>query len=100
MPQRETFGQRIRDLRTKKRISLRKFSEMLSISPTYLSKIERDEFNPPSEDKVRLMATLLEENPDELLGLAGRLSSDLSGIVQKNPKDMADFLRAANALPK
>jgi transcriptional regulator with XRE-family HTH domain len=79
---------------------LRKFADLLSISPTYLSKIERGEFKPPSEEKIKVMATLLEEDPDELLALAGRVASDLPEIVQKNPKDMADFLRAVDALPK
>ncbi|MHB8456027.1 MAG: helix-turn-helix domain-containing protein [Acidiferrobacterales bacterium] len=31
----------------------------IGISPTYLSKCERDEFPPPSEDRVREIAKIL-----------------------------------------
>ena len=42
----KTFGTTIRDLREAQQISLRKFADKVGISPTYLSKIERDEFPP------------------------------------------------------
>ena len=29
---------------------------MIGVSPTYLSKVERDEFPPPAEDKVKAIA--------------------------------------------
>ena len=48
----------------------------MPISPTYLSKIERDEFPPPGEDAVRRIGELLDQNPDEFLALAGKYSSD------------------------
>jgi hypothetical protein len=33
-----------------------------------------------------------------LLALAGRVSSDLTDIIRKRPREMADFLRAAKGL--
>jgi HTH-type transcriptional regulator, competence development regulator len=93
----ESFGATIRRLREGK-FTLRKFAEKVSISPTYLSKIERDEFPAPGEDAVRRMAEFLNEDPDELLALAGKVSSDLPGIIQKHPREMATFLRAAKGL--
>jgi len=33
------------------------------------------------------------------LALAGRVSSDLVDIIQRHPRQMATFLRAANGLP-
>lgn len=92
------FGATIRALREKKGISLRKFAEAVEISPTYQSKVERDEFAPPGEETIRRMARLLEQNEDELLGLAGKVSSDLDEIVQQRPQLMADFLRMAGKL--
>ncbi len=68
------------------------------MSPTYLSKVERDEFKPPTEEKVRAIAEALGQDPDELLALAGRVSSDLADIIQRHPREMATFLRAANGL--
>jgi transcriptional regulator with XRE-family HTH domain len=88
----------LRQLREAQKIGLRKFTQMVGMSPTYLSKVERDEFKPPTEKKVRAIAKALGQNPDELLALAGRVSSDLADIIQRQPREMATFLRAANSL--
>lgn len=94
----ESFGETVRRLREAQKIGLRKFAETVGMSPTYLSKVERDEFNPPSEEKVRAIAKALDQDPDELLALAGRVASDLTEIIQRRPREMATFLRAANGL--
>ena len=93
-----SFGATVRRLREEKKIGLRKFAQMVGMSPTYLSKVERDEFAPPAEDKVRAIAGALGQDADELLALAGRLSSDLANIIQRHPREMATFLREANGL--
>ena len=93
-----SFGATVRRLREDKKIGLRKFAQMVGMSPTYLSKVERDEFKPPTEEKVRAIAAALGQDPDELLALAGRVSSDLADIIQRHPREMATFLRAANGL--
>jgi HTH-type transcriptional regulator, competence development regulator len=53
------------------------------LSPTYLSKVERDEFTPPTEVKVRAIAQIIECDPDELLAMAGRVPSDLADIIKQ-----------------
>ncbi len=88
------FGSKIREWREKKGISLRKFAGRIKISPTYLSKIERGEFDPPSEEKIQAIAEGLGQDPDLLLAMAGKISSDLPEIIQENPKEMATFLRS------
>ena len=93
-----SFGATVRRLREERKIGLRKFAEMVGMSPTYLSKVERDDFNPPSEEKVRAIAHALGQDADELLALAGRVSADLANIIQRHPREMATFLRAANGL--
>ena len=93
-----SFGATVRRLREERKIGLRKFAEMVGMSPTYLSKVERDDFNPPSEEKVRAIAQALGQDADELLALAGRVSADLANIIQRHPREMATFLRAANGL--
>lgn len=93
-----SFGAIVRRLREKRGIGLRKFAQTVGMSPTYLSKVERDEFKPPTEEKVRAIAKTLGQDPDELLALAGRVSSDLADIIQRQPREMATFLRAANGL--
>ena len=93
-----SFGATVRRLREEQKIGLRKFALMVGMSPTYLSKVERDEFKPPTEEKVRAIAEVLGQDADELLSLAGRVSADLADIIQRHPREMATFLRAANGL--
>src|SRR6476661_5796639 len=93
------FGAFIRRERLAKEIGLREMAKKIGVSPTYLSKIERDEFPPPAEDKVRKIAGILGQDKDELLALAGRVASDLTDIIREQPRGMADFLRAAKGLP-
>ena len=52
----EKFGAFVRREREAKEIGLREMAKMIGVSPTYLSKVERDEFAPPAEDKVRKIA--------------------------------------------
>ena len=65
------FGALLRREREAKEIGLREMAKMIGVSPTYLSKVERDDFPPPAEDKVRRIAEILKRDPDELLALAG-----------------------------
>ena len=94
----QAFGDRVRKAREAKQITLRKFAEIIGISPTYLSKVERGDFDPPGEEKIKKIADALGEDPDELLALAGKVSSDLPDIVRKHPREMAAFLRTARNL--
>ena len=95
---REKFGATVRRERERLEIGLREFAKMIGVSPTYLSKVERDEFPPPAADKVRAIAKIIKWDPDELLALAGRVSSDLTDIIKRHPREMATFLRAAKSL--
>lgn len=94
----EKFGAYVRRNREAKNIGLREMAGFIGVSPTYLSKIERDEFQPPAEDKVRAIAEILGGDVDELLALAGRVSSDLSDIIRKNPREMAALLRTTQGM--
>jgi transcriptional regulator with XRE-family HTH domain len=95
---RADFGKRIRRLRTERKISLRSFAKTIGISPTYLSKVERGEFPPPAEARVKAIAEALMLDSDELLALAGKVASDLPDIIQRRPREMATFLRTARGL--
>jgi HTH-type transcriptional regulator, competence development regulator len=95
---REKFGAFIRREREAKEIGLREMAKKIGVSPTYLSKVERDEFPPAAEDKVRKIAEIIGQDADELLALAGRVASDLTAIIREQPREMADFLRAARGL--
>lgn len=91
----ETFGERVRRKRMEKQITLRKFADMIEVSPTYVSQIERNELDPPSESKVAAIAKILNEDVDELLALANRIPSDIPAIIQQHPLEVTMFLRTA-----
>ena len=92
------FGTVVRELREEKGFGLRQFAKMIGVSATYLSKIERDELPPPAEDRVKEIARLLDQDPDDLLALAGKVASDLSAIIRNQPRELAAFLRTASGL--
>lgn len=94
----EKFGATVRREREKLGLGLRKMAKKIGVSPTYLSKVERDEFPPPAEDKVLAIAKIIGRDPDELLALAGKVSSELTEIIRQHPREMASFLRSANDL--
>ena len=88
------FGTVVRNVRQKRKIGLREMAKMIGVSPTYLSKVERGECGPPAEDKVRKMAVIINQDPDYILSLAGRVSADLQEIIRRYPIDTAKMLRA------
>ena len=97
-----TLGDRIRELRNAKkqedpRFSQRRFSEMLDLSPTYLSRVEGDELI-PAADTIKKIAIALGTDPDELLALAEKVDPELNGIILEKPKAMAAFLRTASGM--
>ena len=96
--EKEKFGEFVRRERKAKEIGLREMAKMIGVSPTYQSKIERDEFPPPAEDKVRKIATIIGCDADELLARADRVSSDLSEIIKRRPVQVAALLRTTKGL--
>jgi HTH-type transcriptional regulator, competence development regulator len=99
---RTQFGEEVRRLREAKKrsdpnFSLRKFAARAGISPTFLSKIENCEFNPPAPDKIKRMAALLDVKAEKLLALADKVDPDMTDMI-KNRKAVADFLRTAQGV--
>jgi transcriptional regulator with XRE-family HTH domain len=95
---REKFGAYIRRLREEKDLGLREMAKMIGVSPTYLSKIERDEFQPPAEDRVKAIAEIIGCDADDLLARAGRVSTDISDIIKRHPVELAALLRTTKGL--
>ena len=93
------FGSVLRERRIEKGISLRKFAELIDISPTYLSLVEtgKAEYAPAAE-RVRKMAEVLGTDPDHWIALAGRMPDDVKNIILKDPEQMPALLRAAKNL--
>jgi transcriptional regulator with XRE-family HTH domain len=79
--------------------SLRKVAGRVGIEPSYLSKIERAEQPPPGEEVIKRLALELNTDADELLGVAGKVSSDLQDVIRKRPALIAELLRTVKSLP-
>ena len=98
MGDRELFGAFIRRKRGDKELGLREMARMIGISPTYLSKCERDEFPPPAEERVRDIAKILGCDADDLLARAGRVSADISDIIKRHPVQLSALLRTTKGM--
>ena len=78
---------------------MRKVAQRVGIEPAYLSKIERGDVPPPSEATIRRLAQELQEDPDVLLAMAGKVSRDLQDIVVRRPQLFAELLRQLRDAP-
>ncbi len=98
------LGEYIRERREKLREKDRRYSQRqvalrIGIEPSYLSKIERGELVSLSEEKVIALAEDLGEDPDVLLALHGKVSSDIQEIIRKRPKLFAQLIRELKDMP-
>jgi len=98
------FGPYIREKReslkaTDRAFSVRQVAERVGLEPSYLSKIERGEQAPPSEPKIRALAEDLREDPDVLLAMAGKVSTDLQEIIRKRPALFGELIREMKKMP-
>jgi transcriptional regulator with XRE-family HTH domain len=98
------FGQYIRDRRLAMNeraggYSVRKTAALIDVQFSYLSKVERGAVAPPSEATIKRLAAVLEEDPDMLLALAGKVSEDLRNVILKRPLLFAELLRELKNTP-
>lgn len=98
------FGNYVRQLREQRRevnrrYSVRQTAQRIGVEPAYLSKIERGDVSPPSEDTIRRLAADLGEDADLLLALAGKVSVDIREIIMKRPILFAELIRGLSDVP-
>lgn len=103
MEQEKKFGDIVREARERLKVgnpefSLRRFAVRVGISPTFLSKVETNEFPAPKAKKVIKIAEALGLDPNMLLAKAGRIAPDLKRIVTEKQPEMAEFLRTAEGM--
>lgn len=82
------------------RFSLRQVAERVGVQPSYLSKVERADVAPPSEDTIRRLADDLDEDVDVLLALAGKVSTDLKEVIRRRPRLFSQLIRALKDAPE
>ena len=98
------FGAYVRNRREALRaedrtFSVRQVAARVGIEPSYLSKIERGDQPPPGEATIIAIATELGEDPDVLLALAGKVSTDLREAILKRPTLFAELIRELKNQP-
>lgn len=92
------FGQYTRTLREQRhgingRYSIRQIAHRIGVEPKYLSKIERGEILPTSEEMVLRLAMELGEDADLLLARAGRIANDIREVITRRPILFAELIR-------
>jgi transcriptional regulator with XRE-family HTH domain len=106
--QNPSLGQRLRELRKARNIDQRTLAERVAsrlraaeegrgFDFTYLSKIENDRVDPPSQVVLLQLAKELETDPDELLALAGKVPLGLGQTLRESEGARA-FYRTAREL--
>lgn len=100
----KSFGEFVRQVREARReadpaYSVRQLAQRIGVEPSFLSKVERDEVPPPSEAKIVALARELDTDPDVLLALAGKVSSDLMDTIRRRPELFASLIRELKRLP-
>lgn len=84
------LGERIRELRQAKRLTLRDLAAKVGVGFTYISKIENDkleEGHGPSEKLLHLLAEELDADEEELLLLAERVPELIRKRVCERPEE-------------
>ncbi len=108
------LGERVRELRRGKELTLRSLADRVGVGFTYLSKIENsklDDGHSPSEQLIHKLAVELGGDEDELLLLAEKVPEPIRKRVIARPDafrvlatlqddDLSDIVRRANELQK
>lgn len=98
MPDMDSFGQRIRQLRHSRGLTQRQVAAQLGIDFTYLSKLENDRGEPPGEDTIHGLAALLETDEEMLLAMAGKVPAALRDRA-RHDIEFALLLRRLPGIP-
>ena len=86
-------------LSTDRRYSVRQVAARIGVQPSYLSKIERG-LETPSEKVIVRLAEELNEDPDALLAMAGKVSSEFQEAIRRHPKVFGELIRELKQMPE
>lgn len=85
-----TFGERVRELRKSKGMTLRELAPKVGVGFTYLSRVENGKLNYgdyPSESLIHRLAEALDADEDELLILAEKIPDRIRKRVFEKPDE-------------
>ena len=92
-----TLGETIKDLRDKKRLSMRGLAKAVDVTPMHISNIEKG-FTTGSSGLIAKIARVLEADVDSLLHMVDRVDPEVVEVIQQNPQAVPNFLRSAKDL--
>lgn len=92
-----SFGQALRGLRQKAGVSQRRLAQRIGVDFSYISKIENEKLPPPAADTVVMICQALNEPPEELLALTGKIPSQVEKAVATS-LSAQEFLREVQAM--
>lgn len=87
------FSSLLKDLRTKKGVSIKKLAAEIDLNYTYISKLENAKAR-PSLKVINKFSHYFNYNSDELAIAAGRIPEDVEKILKSNPKETIKYLRS------
>jgi transcriptional regulator with XRE-family HTH domain len=95
------FVRHVREARlaTDLSFSVRQLATRCGVTPAFLSRFERGDVPPPGEKVLLKLAFELEQDPDVMLAMAGKISADLRAAILGRPKLFADLIRAVRVMP-
>lgn len=89
------FGTFIREKRLEKNIPVRAFCDATGLSQTFICRLEKNDVLPPSEEKIKKMAEILEIDSEELIFKAHKVPKDIKQLILDRP-DIVPILRVAS----
>ena len=82
------FGERVRQLRTLRKLTQRELAAKIGVSDTYISKVENENLHFgdfPSEKFIHKLADVLDADEEELLLLADKVPETIRKRVRERP---------------
>lgn len=83
------FGGILKKMRAQHRISQRDLAERIGVDFTYISKIENEKLEPPSEEVIIKMAEVFGVNKYDLIIYAGKVPTDFAWIIKVDEETQA-----------
>lgn len=92
-----TLQEKIKALRTEKRLSVRGLAREVSVTPMHISNLENNKSN-ASPELIKKIALALEADADELLHLNSQVDPEVVDVIKSNAQTIPSFLRSAKDL--
>ncbi len=99
------FGEHIRSRREaryasgQKKFSMRQVAARAGISPAYLSQLERGLYPPPTDEVISSIAKALDEDEDELMFQAGKLTTDVYNTIFLRSRVLIPLIKSLKDAP-